>query len=429
MQPSSDFDFRAIVRAGDHIAWPQAVGEPTGLTDRLARQGDDLPRATIVVGMVTTPTLTTIGPRFDFLCLNGGANARIAAARSGNRVIPAHVSAIPGLIRDGRIPVDIALVRVRPTERADVYSLGVICDFVHEMIEAARVVVAEIDERMPLTRQDSLVARDQLTHIVLADGREPIVTDPTPSERDVAVARRVAALIPDKATVQFGVGGLPVAVCGALSSHSNLGLHSGVIPDAAVALIDSGVVTNRYKGIDEGVSVTGGLFGTRRLFDFAHENKAIALRRATHTHAAKTLAQINMLFTINSAVAIDLTGQVNSEVAGGRYVGAVGGQIDFVRGARFSANGRSIIALTSTTPDGKHSKIVASLGGAPVTTARSDVDLVVTEHGVADLWGLDLRARTKALIAIADPTFRDDLAGAVDAACGVRPPSARMEMA
>lgn len=429
MRASSDFDFRAIVRAGDHIAWPQAVGEPTGLTKCLSEQAEDIPHATIVVGMTTTPTLATFAPHFKFLCLNGAGNARIATAQSGNRVIPAHVSAIPGLIRGGRIRVDVALVRVRPTEDAAAYSLGVICDFVHELIEAARVVVAEIDERMPLTRQDAIIARGRLTHLTRADGHEPTIVDPTPSETDVEVARRVAALIPDRATVQFGVGGLPVAVCGALSGHSDLGLHSGVIPDAAVALIQSGVVTNRYKGIDERVSVTGGLFGTRQLLDFAHENNVIALRRATHTHSVKTLAQINTLFSINSAIAVDLTGQVNSEVAGGRYVGAVGGQVDFVRGARLSSGGRSIIALASTTSDGKHSKIVANLGAAPVTTARSDVDLVVTEHGVADLWGLDLRARAEALVAIAAPSFRDELANGIDAACGAKRPPADMEIA
>jgi acyl-CoA hydrolase len=411
LPPSSEFDFAGILRAGDHIAWPQGTGEPTGLTDRLMRQGADLPRTTIVPGMVVTRTFdAAAGGHFDFLCLNGAANTRTAAARSGNRVIPAHVSAIPELIRTGRIPVNVALIRVRPTEDPAVMSLGVMADFVHEMVEAARVVVAELDERMPLTRADALIARDRITHFTAADRPEPTMPDPTPSEADIAVAERVAALIPDRATVQFGVGGLPVAVCSALRGHRDLGLHSGVIPDAAVGLIESGVITNRHKGIDEGVSVTGGLFGTHRLFDFAHENPAIALRRATYTHAARTLLEINRLFSINSAVELDLSGQVNAEMAGGRYVGAVGGQVDFVRGARLSPGGRSIIALASVTPDGKHSKIVARLAGQPVTTARSDLDLVVTEHGVADLWGLDLQARAEALTAIAAPAFRDRLA-------------------
>jgi acyl-CoA hydrolase len=176
-----------------------------------------------------------------------------------------------------------------------------------------------------------------------------------------------------------------------------------------VDLIEAGVVTNAHKGLDAGVTVTGGLFGTGRLNAFAHENDGIAIRRATYTHSAKTLASLERLHTINSAIEIDLSGQVNSEVAGGRYVGAVGGQIDYVRGGRLSPGGRSIIAMASTTPDGQLSKIVVNLGDRPVTTARSDVDLVVTEYGVADLWGLDLRARVKALIGIAHPDFREEL--------------------
>jgi acyl-CoA hydrolase len=156
-------------------------------------------------------------------------------------------------------------------------------------------------------------------------------------------------------------------------------------------------------------SVTGGLFGTRKLFDFAHGNPNICMRGARYTHSTSTMARLHAFHTINSAIAIDLTGQVNAEMVGKRYLGAVGGQVDFVRGARLSRGGRSIIALTSVTPDGKHSKIVTNLAGQPVTTARSDIDTVITEYGVADLWGLDLIERANALISIAHPKFREQL--------------------
>jgi acetyl-CoA hydrolase len=346
---------------------------------------------------------------FDYLCLNGAAQTRKLTAASSSRVIPAHLSTIPQLILDRRIPVDVALIRVRPTNDPDVFCLGVVVDFVHEMAAAARVVIAEIDQRMPLTGEDALIARDQIDIFTLADGPEPLIHDPAPSAQDRAIAERVAALVPDGATVQLGVGGLPVAVCLALGGHKGLGLHSGVLPDAAVQLMRSGAVDNLNKGIDTGVSVTGGLFGGRILLDFAHDNPSLVMRRVAYTHTAKTLARIKNLYSINSAVEIDLTGQVNAEVAGRRYIGAVGGQVDFVRGARLSVGGRSIIALGSVTPDEKHSKIITRLGSRPVTTARSDVDLVVTEYGVADLWGLDLHARAQALIAIAHPAFRNQL--------------------
>jgi acyl-CoA hydrolase len=407
--PSSEFDFAQVLVAGDHVAWPQGTGEPTGLSARFFAQAG-LPRTTLVLGMVITSVLNRDDlDKHDFLCLNGAANTRKAAALSGDRVIPAHVSAIPGLILSRRIPVDVALIRARPTDDPEVFSLGVMVDFVHEMVEAARVVVAELDERMPLTAQDALIARGRITHLTLADGREPFLPDPKPSDTDIAVADRVANLIPDAATVQFGVGGLPVAVCAALRNHRGLGLHSGVIPDAAVDLIEAGVIDNRHKGVDVGVTVTGGLFGTERLMRFADRNPALAMRRATYTHSAEILARLARLHSINSAVEIDLSGQVNSEIAGKRYVGAVGGQVDYVRGARLSPGGRSIIAMPSVTPDQKHSKIVPNLGSKPVTTARSDVDLIVTEFGVADLWGLDLHARAQALIDVAHPAFRDKL--------------------
>lgn len=410
MKSSTDFDFTGILQAGDYLTWPQGPGEPLGLTSGLMAQSEALPQLTLVVGMVTSATLGCTGAKhFDYLCLNGAGGARIATSMSGHRVVPAHVSSLPGLLSSRRIPVDVVLVRVRPTDNPEIFSLGVVCDFVHEMIGAARVVIAEIDERMPLTGCDALISRSNITHFTLADSEEPLLHDPGPSEIDARIAARVAELIPDRATIQFGIGGTPVAICSALKDHTGLGLHSGVLPDAIVNLVESGAVDNLHKGIDVGLTVTGGLFGSRRLLDFADANPAVALRRATYTHSMVTLSKLRNLHTINSAIEIDLTGQVNAEVAGGRYLGAVGGQVDFVRGGRASTGGRSIIAMSSVTPDGKNSKIVVNMGHRPVTTARSDVDLVVTEQGVADLWGLDLHSRAAALIAIAHPDFRENL--------------------
>lgn len=410
MRSSGEFDFSAILRGGDHVMWPQGPGEPMGLTQVLMDQAPALPPVTLVVGLTSSHTLShPEARRFGYLCLNGAGGARNAARLSSNRVVPAHVSSVPGLLASRRIPVDMALARVRPTDDPGMLSLGVICDFVHEMISAARVVVAEIDERMPLTGQDALLPWSSVTHFTLADGDELLLHDPAPSPAELAVAARVAEIIPDRATVQFGIGSLPTAICLALKGHAGLGLHSGVLPDAAVDLIESGAVDNLHKGLDVGTSVTGGLFGSRRLLDFAHCNPHIAMRRAAYTHSSVVLSQLANLHSVNSAIEVDLSGQINAEMAGSRYLGAVGGQVDFVRGGRASAGGRSIIALTSVTADGRASKITACLGRHPVTTPRSDVDLVVTEHGVADLWGRDLHARAAALVAIAHPDFREGL--------------------
>jgi acetyl-CoA hydrolase len=236
-----------------------------------------------------------------------------------------------------------------------------------------------------------------------------LLTDPVPSPRDTRIGEIVASFIPDRVTVQLGIGALPVAVCRALIGHRDLGIHTGVVSDALVDLVEAGVVTNAHKGIDAGVSVIGGLFGSRRLFDFADRNPAVAMRSADYTHNIATLANIAALHSVNSAVEVDLSGQVNAELAGGRYVGAVGGQVDFVRGAWASAGGRSIIALPSTTPDGRISRIVTSLGGNPVTTARADADVFITEFGIAELRGCSFTERARRLAAIAHPDFRDDL--------------------
>ena len=207
----------------------------------------------------------------------------------------------------------------------------------------------------------------------------------------------------------MGVGGLPVAVCRALEGHRDLGVHSGVISDVIVDLVEKGVVTNARKGIDVGRTVTGGLFGSRRLMDFADGNAALEMRSSEYTHNQQVLAHVQNLYAINSGIEVDLTGNVNSEVAAGRYLGAIGGQLDFVRGSFASPGGRSIIALSSTTPDGRHSRIVASLAGRPVTTPRGDADIVVTEYGVADLRGRSFSERAERLRAIAHPGFRDSL--------------------
>jgi acetyl-CoA hydrolase len=303
----------------------------------------------------------------------------------------------------------VLLLKVRPHTTPGMYTTGVIADYIPAMVQAAKIVVAEIDERLPLTGQDALVRREDIDVLVTADADEVFLPDPEPSAAELQVAAKVAELIPDRATVQLGIGGLPVAMCRALTGHKELGIHSGVVPDGVVPLMQSGVVTNAHKGESAGVMVTGGLFGTRTLFDFANGNKAVELRSADYTHSPLVMARIRKLYSINSAVEVDLSGQVNAEIAAKRYLGAIGGQVDFVKGSQLSPGGRAIIALPAATPDGKYSKIVASLTAVPVTTARADVDLIVTEYGAADLRGCSLSERARRLAAIAHPNFRDSL--------------------
>jgi len=396
--------FAEHVREGDVIGWPQGPGEPLGLTEALVAQGAQLKSPVLFFGLTHSDTLRPeLANHFRFHALNGAGTSRRVTALA--EVTPCYVSNIPSLLRDGHLKLDVCLVQVRPMPGGG-YSLGVISDFTEAMIRAARVVLALVNPALPAMGGDALVAADDIDVLVESDSRIIDMPDPQPSAIDREVARQVAALIPDRATVQLGVGTLPAAVAAALSAHRELGVHSGVVSDVLVDLVEQGVVTNAHKGCDAGRTVTGGLFGTQRLRDFAERSGLVHMRSANYTHDIRVAGAIRAFHTINSAIEIDLSGQVNSEVAAGRYLGAVGGQVDFVRAGVASPGGRSIIAFPSRTPDGKHSRIVATLGDAPVSTARSEVDVIVTECGAAHLRGCSLKERARRLIAIAHPDHR-----------------------
>ncbi len=392
------------MRDGDVVTWLQGTGEPLGLTQRLVAQRHALPPLELFVGMLSSKTLKPEhADRFRFRGLNGAGTARTLTAANLLDIVPAHVSAVPSLLRSRAIRVDVLLLRVRPHTKPGFFTAGVMVDFLPALLQAARCVIAEIDERLPVTSQDALVAAEDIDVLTECDADEVLIADPEPTEIDRRVAAHVAGLIPDGATIQLGVGALPVAVCRALEHHKNLGVHSGVISDIIVDLVEKGVITPARR------MVTGGLFGTRRLMNFADGNDMIEMRSSDYTHNHQVLARLPNLYSVNSGVEVDLTGNVNSEIAAGRYLGAVGGQANFVRGAVASLGGRSIMALPSTTPDGKHSRIVASLEGRPVTTTRADIDIVVTEYGIADLRGRSFGERAERLRAIAHPDFRDRL--------------------
>ena len=402
--PSSTFDFSPHVRDSDVVTWLQGTGEPLGLTQRLVAQRHALPPLELFVGMLSSKTLKPEhADRFRFRGLNGAGTARTLTAANLLDIVPAHVSAVPSLLRSRAIRVDVLLLRLRPHTKPGFFTAGVMVDFLPALLQAARCVIAEIDERLPVTSQDALVAAEDIDVLTECDADEVLIADPEPTDIDMRVAAHVAGLIPDGATIQLGVGALPVAVCRALEHHKNLGVHSGVISDIIVDLVEKGVITPSRR------MVTGGLFGTRRLMNFADGNDMIEMRSSDYTHNHQVLARLSNLYSVNSGVEVDLTGNVNSEIAAGRYLGAVGGQADFVRGAVASPGGRSIMALPSTTPDGKHSRIVASLEGRPVTTTRADIDIVVTEYGIADLRGRSFGERAERLRAIAHPDFRDRL--------------------
>lgn len=403
---AANLDFRTVVRPGDFVVWGQACAEPVTLTEGLLAQRRDLGGITCFLGI---PAADTVKPghadHIRFISYCGTGSNRLLAAAGALEIYPGHYSTLPDFVSRA----DVVLLQCAPPDVEGRYSLGLVDDYLTAAIDHARVVVAEVNDQLPATPgARHLTARD--IDIAIHTSR-PVAEIPAgpPTPEMMAIGAHVAALVPDGATLQFGIGSVPEAVLGALGAHNDLGIHSGILSDAAVELIDKGVVTNAHKSTDRGVSVAAVLSGTRRLFDHVHRNPAVSLRPIGYTHDPERLAAQHRFVAINSAIEVDLTGQVNAEVAGGRYVGAVGGGGEFLRGAARSEGGVPIVALPATV--GTRTRIVDRLSG-PVSIARSDAGVVVTEFGVADLRGLPLSERRERMLAIAHPDQRKFLRAA-----------------
>lgn len=404
----ASLDLSAYVRPGDGIVFSQGTGEPLGLTQALVEQRGGFSGAGIFFGTGFSPTFQPA--HADHLRFTGygamGTHRQLAAAGVLDP-IPCHVSAIEGLLTSGQIRADVVMLQVSPPNARGEHSFGLVNDYLRAAMSRARVVIAEVNSQVPWTPCDAPLRADEITLAVASD-RAPIELPAAkfgPLEQQIA--RHVAALIPDRATLQMGIGAVPEAIVAMLGDRRDLGVHSGMVGDSVVDLMESGAVTNAHKGIDPGVTVTGVLFGTQRLYRFAHQNPQLRLCHTRYTHAAATLAKVRGLVSINSALEVDLTGQVNAEAIGADYMGAVGGQVDYVRAAVQSEGGLSVVALGALGKNGA-SKLVSQLHG-PVTTARSDVDVVATEYGVAHLRGRTMRERIRAMVAIAAPQHRDEL--------------------
>jgi acetyl-CoA hydrolase len=411
---AADLDLSRHIRPGDTVLIGQSTGEPRSLVEALVAQRHELGGITVFIGSSYAGLLLPEhADAFRFVGY-GSVGRTGALVRAGVvDMHPIHFGALPGLIRSGRIPVDVALAQVSPPGPAGTHSLGLVTDYLATAVGVARTVLGEVNARVPYTYGDTAVAPARFAATVTDDRPLIEVERRAPLPEDERIGQLIAELLPDGATIQFGIGGTPDAVLASLGGHRDLGVHSGILSDAFVDLVEAGVVTNARKEIDTGVSVTGALLGTERLYGWARENRALSMRTSAYTHDGTVLASLGTLHAINSAVEVDLTGQINGESAAGRYVGLVGGQPAFARAALMSPTGRSIVAMPSTAQGGAVSRIVARLGDGIVSTARADADLVVTEHGVADLRGATLRERAIRLTAIADPRHREALEAAV----------------
>lgn len=410
MPMSPETDLSAFISAGDTIVWGQSHAEPRTLIRHLIAQRHRFGRVRVFLGMGLSGQLRPEhADAIDFLAYGGGGTTRKLAPSGALDILPVHYSRLPHLIRSGALRIDVMMLQVAPPDADGRYSLGMAREYLTESLRHARAVLAEVHPGVPWTHGGPYLSEDDFDLLIDSQDDLPAEAEATIDPIAEAIGRNAASLIEDGATLQTGIGTIPDAVMAQLTDRRDLGVHTGSIGDGMVRLHRAGVVTNARKPVDAGLSVGGVLMGGADLRAFAHRNPDLELRGTEYTHDPMILGQIGNFVAVNSAVEVDLTGQINSEVAGGRYVGAVGGIVDFLRAAGSVELGVPIVALPSVARD--RSRIVAQLSG-PVSVPRADSCVIVTEHGIADLRGLSLKQRIGTMIAIAHPRHREDLARA-----------------
>lgn len=339
-----------------------------------------------------------------------GASARPAVNAGLADFTPVFLSEIPRLLMTERYDLDIAVIHVSPPDAHGFCSYGVEVGVTKTPSEHANMVIAEVNPNMPRTYGDSFVHVDNIDYFIEVDYDLPEIPTPPVGEKQAQIARHIAEYIQDGATLQTGIGGIPDAVLRQLTNHRNLGIHTELFSDGVMDMIEAGVITNSEKTLHPGKVVSGFALGTRKLFDYIDNNPFFELHPTEYVNDPFVIAKNSKMVSINSAIEIDITGQVCADSIGARFYSGVGGQLDFVRGAARSKGGLSFIALPSTARGDTISRIVTiPKEGAGVTTSRNDVRMVATEYGVADLWGLSVRERVLALVEIAHPNFREDL--------------------
>lgn len=348
--------------------------------------------------------------RFHSISFFTGPNVRGIIESGQADFVPVFLSDVPGLFSSGAVPLDVALIQVSPPDKHGLCTLGTSCDATRAAVDSARMVIAEINEQMPRTHGYTAVPLSRLAAFIHTD-RPLIAHLPEPAgEVESRIGQIVADLITDGSTLQMGIGGIPDAVLSRLQDKRDLGIHTEMFSDGLVDLVKSGAVTNRFKAVKPGRIVTSFVFGSKRVFDFVDDNALVEFHPSDRTNDTSIIRRIDNMVAINSALQVDLSGQVCADSIGHRIYSGIGGQMDFMRGAALSKGGKPILALPSTAKGGKLSRIVAELlPGAGVVTTRGHVHWIVTEYGAVNLHGLPLRKRGEALISIAHPDFRAEL--------------------
>ena len=402
-----------VVTNGDRVVFAHACGEPLELVDELVARAAEL-RNVEIVHMVAMGKGEYAKPEYAESFYHNsvfvGASTRDAVYQGRGDYTPTFFSEIPDLFLKGYLPVDVALVHLSPPDRHGFCSFGISVDYTKPAASVAKTVIAQVNPNMPRTHGDSFIHVTDLDYVV--ESEQPIIELPPPKIGPVeaAIGKNIADLIDDGACLQLGIGAIPDATLSFLHHKNDLGIHTEMFSEGVVDLYNEGVVTNRRKTLHRDKMTATFLMGTRRLYDFVDDNPMVNMFPVSYTNDPYVIGQLDSVVSINSALQVDLMGQVVADTMGPMQFTGIGGQVDFVRGAARSKGGKAIIALPSTAKKGEVSRIVATVTeGAAVTTMRADVDYVVTEHGVAHLKGRGLRDRAAMLVEIADPKFRDQI--------------------
>lgn len=402
----------SLVKSGDRVFLHSVAATPQLLVQALAQRSSRL-REVELVSIHTEGPAPYVNERMeDSFRLNAmfvGKNVRDAVQCGRADYLPVFLSEVPLLFRRGILPLDVALISVSPPDSHGFCSLGPSVDASLAAVQSAKLVVAQVNTHMPRTHGDGLIHVRQLNAMVEGNVPLPEHRNPPFTEVERAIGKHIAELIEDGATLQMGIGAIPDAVLDALKSHRGLGIHTEMFSDGVLDLVERGVITNEHKKVHPGKIVSGFVNGTRRLYDFIHDNPLVAMLDIQYVNDTSVIRRNPKVTAINSAIEVDITGQVCADSIGEKHFSGVGGQMDFIRGASLSEGGKPIIALPSTTKKGE-SRIVTHLKpGAGVVTTRAHVHYVVTEYGVANLYGKNLRQRAVALAAIAHPNHREAL--------------------
>ncbi len=404
----------AGIRSGQQVYLQCASATPEVLLDELVDRAAELERVSIVHLHIEGPgphLRPEMAGHFRHRALFIGPNARAAVNEGRADYVPVFLSDVPRLFRSGALKLDAVFVNATPPDEHGFCSLGTSVEAMHAAIEAADTVIVQFNRAMPRTLGDSFIHVSAINLAVEVD--QPVFEVPRPvvGEVERRIGASVADLIPDGATIQLGIGAIPAATAAFLVGKRDLGVHTEMFTDSVVDLVEAGAITGARKERNRGKIVTSFVMGTRRLYDFIDDNPMVEMRPVDFTNDTHIIRTFETMTAINSAIEVDLSGQVAADSIGTRFYSGVGGQMDFIHGAALAPRGRAIIALPSTAAAGTLSRIVPFLQpGAGVVTSRAHVRTVVTEWGVAELFGRSIRERATALIAVAHPDFRDQLA-------------------